>query len=121
MASDGRVVPVTPRPRPLRLLLLPLRLLLCLLLGPPQVLLRLLPLVHLPLTARHRSPPQVALPTPSRTKWIRRVPHPVLIGHAASLSRRGLQEKPEGVENEAVEQVVFADKARARPEAGAPC
>ena len=26
-------------------------------------------------------------PPPSRTKWIRRVPHPVLIGHAASLSQ----------------------------------
>jgi len=26
-------------------------------------------------------------PPPSRTKWTRRVPHPVLIGHAASLSR----------------------------------
>jgi hypothetical protein len=25
-------------------------------------------------------------PPPSRTKWTRRVPHPVLIGHAASLS-----------------------------------
>ena len=24
---------------------------------------------------------------PSRTKWTRRVPHPVLIGHAASLSQ----------------------------------
>jgi hypothetical protein len=29
-----------------------------------------------------RSPP----PPPSRTKWTRRVPHPVLIGHAASLT-----------------------------------
>jgi hypothetical protein len=29
----------------------------------------------------------VRLPThPSRTKWTRRVPHPVLIGHAASLT-----------------------------------
>ena len=27
------------------------------------------------------------LPPPSRTKWTRRVPHPVLIGHAASLTR----------------------------------
>jgi len=26
-------------------------------------------------------------PPPSRTKWTRRVPHPVLIGHAASLSK----------------------------------
>ena len=26
-------------------------------------------------------------PPPSRTKWTRRVPHPVLIGHAASLAR----------------------------------
>jgi hypothetical protein len=26
-------------------------------------------------------------PPPSRTKWTRRVPHPVLIGHAASLSQ----------------------------------
>ena len=25
-------------------------------------------------------------PPPSRTKWTRRVPHPVLIGHAASLT-----------------------------------
>jgi len=25
-------------------------------------------------------------PPPPRTKWTRRVPHPVLIGHAASLS-----------------------------------
>jgi len=28
---------------------------------------------------------QVDPPPPSRTKWTRRVPHPVLIGHAASL------------------------------------
>ena len=27
---------------------------------------------------------QVSLPPPLRTKWTRRVPHPVLIGHAAS-------------------------------------
>ena len=27
-----------------------------------------------------------APPLPSRTKWTRRVPHPVLIGHAASLT-----------------------------------
>ena len=27
------------------------------------------------------------LPPPPRTKWTRRVPHPVLIGHAASLSQ----------------------------------
>ena len=26
-------------------------------------------------------------PPPSRTKWTRRVPHPVLIGHAASLTQ----------------------------------
>ena len=26
-------------------------------------------------------------PHPSRTKWTRRVPHPVLIGHTASLSQ----------------------------------
>jgi hypothetical protein len=25
-------------------------------------------------------------PPPSRTEWTRRVPHPVLIGHAASLT-----------------------------------
>jgi len=28
----------------------------------------------------------VSAPPPSRTKWTRRVPHPVLIGHAASLT-----------------------------------
>ena len=28
-------------------------------------------------------------PPPPRTKWTRRVPHPVLIGHAASLTRAG--------------------------------
>ena len=28
-----------------------------------------------------------AVPPPSRTNWTRRVPHPVLIGHAASLSQ----------------------------------
>ena len=32
--------------------------------------------------ARGSAPP----PPPSRTKWTRRVPHPVLIGHAASLT-----------------------------------
>ena len=36
--------------------------------------------------ARHRPPP----PPPPRTKWTRRVPHPVLIGHAASLTPYGL-------------------------------
>ena len=30
-----------------------------------------------------------APPPPSRTKWTRRVPHPVLIGHAASLTQVG--------------------------------
>ena len=30
---------------------------------------------------------RVAIPPPPRTKWTRRVPHPVLIGHAASLSQ----------------------------------
>ena len=29
----------------------------------------------------------VQTPPPCRTKWTRRVPHPVLIGHAASLSQ----------------------------------
>jgi len=29
--------------------------------------------------------PAVLSPPPPRTKWTRRVPHPVLIGHAASL------------------------------------
>jgi len=28
-------------------------------------------------------------PAPPRTKWTRRVPHPVLIGHAASLTPKG--------------------------------
>ena len=32
-------------------------------------------------------------PPPLRTKWTRRVPHPVLIGHAASLSS-GLGQPP---------------------------
>jgi hypothetical protein len=32
-----------------------------------------------------QAPP--APPPPPRTKWTRRVPHPVLIGHAASLSQ----------------------------------
>jgi hypothetical protein len=36
-----------------------------------------------PLGAAAPRPP----PPPSRTKWTRRVPHPVLIGHAASLPR----------------------------------
>ena len=31
-------------------------------------------------------PPPPPPPPPSRTKWTRRVPHPVLIGHAASLT-----------------------------------
>jgi len=32
------------------------------------------------------APGPAALPPPPRTKWTRRVPHPVLIGHAASLT-----------------------------------
>jgi hypothetical protein len=39
-----------------------------------------------PLSDAEAPPPP---PTPSRTKWTRRVPHPVLIGHAASLRPRG--------------------------------
>ena len=35
-------------------------------------------------------------PPPPRTKWIRRVPHPVLIGHAASQVARGLDRRPRG-------------------------
>ena len=34
--------------------------------------------------ARHAPAPPP--PPPPRTKWTRRVPHPVLIGHAASLT-----------------------------------
>ena len=33
------------------------------------------------------TPPPPPPPRPPRTKWTRRVPHPVLIGHAASLGR----------------------------------
>jgi hypothetical protein len=41
-----------------------------------------------PRPARHRTgPPQRPRPPPPRTKWTNRVPHPVLIGHAASLSQ----------------------------------
>ena len=36
--------------------------------------------------ARERAPACPPAPPPSRTKWTRRVPHPVLIGHAASLT-----------------------------------
>jgi len=36
-------------------------------------------------------------PPPSRTKWTRRVPHPVLIGHAASLSQVRVRRAPRGV------------------------
>jgi len=32
-------------------------------------------------------------PPPPRTKWTRRVPHPVLIGHAASLRRGGARRR----------------------------
>jgi len=35
-------------------------------------------------------------PPPPRTKWTRRVPHPVLIGHAASLSQVALTEGGRG-------------------------
>ena len=35
-------------------------------------------------TSQESPPP----PPPPRTKWTRRVPHPVLIGHAASLTGR---------------------------------
>ena len=38
----------------------------------------------LPIAAADRRPPPP--PPPPRTKWTRRVPHPVLIGHAASLT-----------------------------------
>jgi hypothetical protein len=40
-------------------------------------------------TCPHARPPTYPPPHPhpSRTKWTRRVPHPVLIGHAASLSQ----------------------------------
>ena len=33
-----------------------------------------------------RRPPSLSLSPPPRTQWTRRVPHPVLIGHAASLT-----------------------------------
>ena len=39
---------------------------------------------------RHLPPPPPP-PPPPRTKWTRRVPHPVLIGHAASLAGCGAQ------------------------------
>jgi hypothetical protein len=35
---------------------------------------------------RDRVPAGAGKPPPPRTKWTRRVPHPVLIGHAASLT-----------------------------------
>ena len=40
-----------------------------------------------PGTVHFASPPGIPPPPPPlRTKWTRRVPHPVLIGHAASLT-----------------------------------
>ena len=43
---------------------------------------------HLGLAGRRRqlAVPPPPPPPPPRTKWTRRVPHPVLIGHAASLT-----------------------------------
>jgi hypothetical protein len=47
--------------------------------------------------AREAAYREAYAPPPSRTKWTRRVPHPVLIGHAASLSqvRRRLPRRPQ--------------------------
>ena len=46
--------------------------------------------------APSRSTRRVPPPVPPRTKWTRRVPHPVLIGHAASVTllRRARQGEP---------------------------
>jgi hypothetical protein len=41
---------------------------------------------RLPGSRRARQPPAPPPPFSPRTKWTRRVPHPVLIGHAASLT-----------------------------------
>ena len=52
-------------------------------------------------TVRYRAAPNkeeqpfVVFPPPSRTKWTRRVPHPVLIGHAASLAGHPRAQLPE--------------------------
>jgi hypothetical protein len=45
--------------------------------------------------AREINAARKAPPPPSRTKWTRRVPHPVLIGHAASLSQARLRAREE--------------------------
>jgi hypothetical protein len=47
-----------------------------------------------PRAGRARPPP----PPPPRTKWTRRVLHPVLIGHAASLTRQAARAKAREVE-----------------------
>ena len=47
--------------------------------GPP-------PDISVPGEVLARAPAAPPPPPPPRTKWTRRVPHPVLIGHAASLT-----------------------------------
>ena len=50
---------------------------------------------------------KVSSPSPSpRTKWTRRIPHPVLIGHAAS--------RPQDVENYVVQRYI-TNPCRPRP------
>ena len=39
--------------------------------------------INEPANGKRKSQIQAPAPPPSRTKWTRRVPHPVLIGHAA--------------------------------------
>ena len=51
--------------------------------GPSAMAARLPPFYPLEGELSGGSPP----PPPPRTKWTRRVPHPVLIGHAASLTQ----------------------------------
>ena len=87
-AIEARPAPPRPHPPPSLLLPLPVSLLYTHSLPPPAPAPRTAARPHVLCRpadcscAALTAPP----PPPSRTKWTRRVPHPVLIGHAASLT-----------------------------------
>jgi len=75
-------------------------------------------LVHFRHEQRRRvaavSPPAPLPPPPPRTKWTCRVPHPVLIGHAASPLRRRTDTPPPRARTASRGRQAFAEIERSR-------
>jgi hypothetical protein len=66
---------------------------------------------------REQAVADAAVSPPSRTNWSRRVPHPVLIGHAASLTPYRPRLRPSDSHGAAAQRPPLAQRAHARADA----